>query len=87
MRAWIPSTRFVGRCCSPCRAPGTAGVPTSAGVTTEDALLAACGRRTALLDVVPGSTGVRRFDRACRTLRLNWRVAPPWDRWRARLAR
>ena len=29
---------------------------------------------------------VRRFDRAWRTLRLNWRVAPPWDRWRARLA-
>ncbi|MDQ0374795.1 glycosyltransferase family 2 protein [Cellulomonas humilata] len=30
---------------------------------------------------------VRRFDRAWRTLRLNWRVAPPWERWRARLAR
>ena len=29
---------------------------------------------------------VRRFDRAWRTLRLNWRVAPPWDLWRARLA-
>ena len=29
---------------------------------------------------------VRRFDRAWRTLRVNWRVAPPWDRWRARLA-
>jgi glycosyltransferase involved in cell wall biosynthesis len=29
----------------------------------------------------------RRFDRAWRTLRLNWRVAPPWERWRARLAR
>jgi len=28
---------------------------------------------------------VRRFDRAWRTLRLNWRVSPPWDRWRARL--
>ncbi|GEK21106.1 glycosyltransferase [Cellulomonas xylanilytica] len=28
---------------------------------------------------------VRRFDRAWRTLRLNWRVAPPWDRWRTRL--
>lgn len=33
------------------------------------------------------SQRVRRFDRARRTLRLNWRVAPPWDRWRARLAR
>lgn len=32
------------------------------------------------------SQRVRRFDRAWRTLRLNWRVAPPWDRWRARLA-
>ncbi|WP_315096726.1 glycosyltransferase family 2 protein [uncultured Cellulomonas sp.] len=30
---------------------------------------------------------VRRFDRAWRTLRLNWEVAPPWSRWRARLAR
>ena len=30
---------------------------------------------------------VRRFDRAWRTLRLNWHGAPPWDRWRARLAR
>ena len=30
---------------------------------------------------------VRRFDRAWRTLRLNWRVSPPWQRWRARLAR
>lgn len=28
---------------------------------------------------------VRRFDRAWRTLRLNWRVQPPWERWRARL--
>ena len=33
------------------------------------------------------SQRVRRFDRAWRTLRLNWQVAPPWDRWRARLAR
>lgn len=23
----------------------------------------------------------RRLDRAWRTLRLNWRVSPPWDRW------
>jgi glycosyltransferase involved in cell wall biosynthesis len=30
---------------------------------------------------------VRRLDRAWRTLRLNWQVAPPWYRWRARLAR
>ncbi|NUU17760.1 glycosyltransferase family 2 protein [Cellulomonas humilata] len=30
---------------------------------------------------------VRRFDRAWRTLRLNWQVAPPWYRWRTRLAR
>lgn len=29
----------------------------------------------------------RRLDRAWRTLRLNWRVAPPWDRWRRRLGR
>ena len=29
---------------------------------------------------------VRRMDRAWRTLRLNWRDEPPWDRWRARLA-
>ncbi|MBO3085802.1 glycosyltransferase family 2 protein [Cellulomonas fengjieae] len=28
---------------------------------------------------------VRRFARACRTLRLNWRTAPPWARWQARL--
>lgn len=33
------------------------------------------------------SQRVRRVDRAWRTLRLNWRVAPPWDRWRARLVR
>ncbi|KQY25344.1 glycosyl transferase family 2 [Cellulomonas sp. Root485] len=33
------------------------------------------------------SQRVRRLDRAWRTLRLNWRVAPPWDRWRVRLAR
>jgi glycosyltransferase involved in cell wall biosynthesis len=33
------------------------------------------------------SQRLRRFDRAWRTLRLNWRVAPPWVRWRARLAR
>ena len=30
---------------------------------------------------------VRRFDRAWRTLRLNWRGRPPWRRWGARLAR
>lgn len=29
----------------------------------------------------------RRFDRALRTLRLNWAVSPPWERWRERLAR
>lgn len=33
------------------------------------------------------SQRVRRFDRAWRTLRLNWQGAPPWARWRARLAR
>lgn len=27
----------------------------------------------------------RRFGRAVRTLRLNWRLAPPWERWRLRL--
>jgi glycosyltransferase involved in cell wall biosynthesis len=27
----------------------------------------------------------RRFRRAVRTLRLNWRVAPPWERWHLRL--
>lgn len=27
----------------------------------------------------------RRLDRAWRTLRLNWRVAPPWDRWARQL--
>ncbi|MCA5892264.1 glycosyltransferase family 2 protein [Isoptericola sp. NEAU-Y5] len=27
----------------------------------------------------------RRFARAVRTLRLNWVVAPPWERWRERL--
>ncbi|MGI8433892.1 MAG: glycosyltransferase family 2 protein [Nocardioidaceae bacterium] len=27
----------------------------------------------------------RRFRRAFRTLRLNWRVTPPWSRWRTRL--
>jgi len=27
----------------------------------------------------------RRLDRAWRTLRLNWQVAPPWDRWWRRL--
>jgi glycosyltransferase involved in cell wall biosynthesis len=26
----------------------------------------------------------RRLDRAWRTLRLNWRSAPPWERWRVR---
>ncbi|MCB7137463.1 glycosyltransferase family A protein [Cellulosimicrobium marinum] len=26
----------------------------------------------------------RRLDRAWRTLRLNWAVSPPWERWRAR---
>ncbi|BDZ41741.1 glycosyl hydrolase [Paraoerskovia sediminicola] len=26
----------------------------------------------------------RRLDRAWRTLRINWAVSPPWDRWRAR---
>jgi glycosyltransferase involved in cell wall biosynthesis len=29
----------------------------------------------------------RRLDRAWRTLRRNWRRMPPWERWRARLAR
>ena len=28
----------------------------------------------------------RRMDRAWRTLRLNWEVAPPWERWRERWA-
>jgi len=27
----------------------------------------------------------RRWERAIRTLRLNWAVAPPWERWRVRL--
>ena len=27
----------------------------------------------------------RRLDRAVRTLRVNWRVSPPWLRWQARL--
>jgi glycosyltransferase involved in cell wall biosynthesis len=27
----------------------------------------------------------RRLRRAVRTLRVNWRLAPPWERWRARL--
>jgi glycosyltransferase involved in cell wall biosynthesis len=27
----------------------------------------------------------RRLRRAVRTLRLNWRLAPPWERWHARL--
>ncbi|NNH55068.1 glycosyltransferase family 2 protein [Promicromonospora citrea] len=27
----------------------------------------------------------RRLDRAWRTLRLNWRVAPPWERWARQL--
>ncbi|GAB2488933.1 glycosyltransferase family A protein [Promicromonospora xylanilytica] len=26
----------------------------------------------------------RRLDRAWRTLRLNWKVSPPWERWRRR---
>lgn len=29
----------------------------------------------------------RRMDRAVTTLRLNWAVSPPWDRWRDRLSR
>lgn len=29
---------------------------------------------------------LRRLARAFRTLRLNWAVAPPWERWRERLA-
>ncbi|MFC8598546.1 glycosyltransferase family 2 protein [Isoptericola sp. NPDC057191] len=29
----------------------------------------------------------RRLARAVRTLRLNWSVAPPWERWREHLAR
>ena len=28
----------------------------------------------------------RRLDRAWRTLHLNWRVSPPWERWRHRLS-
>ncbi|WP_419702659.1 glycosyltransferase family 2 protein [Promicromonospora sp. NFX87] len=28
----------------------------------------------------------RRLDRAWRTLRVNWQVLPPWERWRRRLA-
>lgn len=29
----------------------------------------------------------RRFDRAFRTLRVNWRDAPPWERWAVTLSR
>lgn len=29
----------------------------------------------------------RRFDRALRTLRVNWQEAPPWQRWAAALSR
>jgi glycosyltransferase involved in cell wall biosynthesis len=32
-----------------------------------------------------GSQIRRRFRRAVRTLRVNWRLAPPWERWQARL--
>lgn len=29
----------------------------------------------------------RRLDRALRTLRVNWRDAPPWERWAVTLSR
>ncbi|MDM7831457.1 glycosyltransferase family A protein [Cellulomonas edaphi] len=34
-----------------------------------------------------GAQLIRRFDRAWRTLRRNWRRLPPWERWRRRLTR
>ncbi|MBF0689761.1 MAG: glycosyltransferase [Cellulomonas sp.] len=35
--------------------------------------------------VRPGRQWVRRFRRAFRTLRRQWQVMPPWQRWRVRL--
>jgi len=37
--------------------------------------------------VRPGRQWVRRFGRAFRTLRRQWRVMPPWRRWAVRLGR